>query len=306
MAPQYLLYNLIVQSEIYIEETPALTGRHIPDVTVTLGQISQDPHLSEHTRYSDDKKWWHSMPDWSTFFFNCRAGIFEIRNGNKIIMQPKKKADMQLARLYLLGTAMGVLQMQRGTFPIHGGCLNIDGNGLIISGTQGAGKSTLTGAIVNQGYRFLADDVATMTVAGRNIQALPAYAQRKLCKDACIHQGYDPDQLIVISEEREKYAIRCMQEWHDSPLALQWLIEVIPLKNIDAPRWELVIGKDKLHTLLRSLYRPWVYQIHGVDPHRMKKLLTAASELQIYRVFRPSGISASDATTEMILSLLHR
>ncbi|MEY2926051.1 MAG: hypothetical protein RL367_528, partial [Pseudomonadota bacterium] len=50
----------------------------------------------------------------------------------------------------------------RGAIPFHACAVEIDGKAILISGATGAGKSTLTAALVAQGARFIADDLSVV------------------------------------------------------------------------------------------------------------------------------------------------
>jgi len=54
--------------------------------------------------------------------------------------------------------APGVLGSNLGVAPIHAGCLDKNGNGLLIAGRSGAGKSTLSAASARRGFSLISDD----------------------------------------------------------------------------------------------------------------------------------------------------
>ena len=65
-------------------------------------------------------------------------------------------------RLYLLGSAMGVLLHQRGLLPLHANAVEIDGKAFAFMGASGSGKSTLAAWFHDHGYRIIADDVCAV------------------------------------------------------------------------------------------------------------------------------------------------
>lgn len=302
MPDQYRLYGLVVESEIPLVEAPPLPVREAADVTVRLGKISMDPSVHPDTAfYEQDDRWCYCMPGERQFLFNTLVGAYEALAGREIIFQPEADGDGNSVRAYLLGTVLGgALQIQQGRFPVHGGSVAVGNRALIVTGAMGAGKSTLTDALIRKGYPFLADDVSALTLTGGVPEVIPSYPQRKLCRDVCLELGYDLELLALISEEREKYAVRNPDEWHGRRLPLGWLVEVIP-EDTDRPRIQRVDGHEKLRLLLNSLYRPWIHRIRGIPPAAMKELLAIAAAVAAYRVFRPSGLRAVEPVTELIL-----
>jgi hypothetical protein len=91
-------------------------------------------------------------------------GSFMISNGKEIIVEKHERSDVAEYTLFILGTCMGALLLQRGLVPIHGSALSLNDKEIIITGHSGAGKSTLTAALINKGYSFLADDIAALHI----------------------------------------------------------------------------------------------------------------------------------------------
>ena len=98
-------------------------------------------------------------------------GRFRISNADQITWQ---RADGTVSdqdlRTFLLGSAMGALLIQRGMLVLHGHALARDGQAIVCLGHSGAGKSTLAYALMQQGWRLLADDLVAITPDG---QVLP-------------------------------------------------------------------------------------------------------------------------------------
>jgi hypothetical protein len=58
----------------------------------------------------------------------------------------------------LLPIAMGVLGATVGVVPVHCACLSYHGDGLLIAGVSGVGKSTLSAALAHAGLDYISDD----------------------------------------------------------------------------------------------------------------------------------------------------
>ena len=80
------------------------------------------------------------------------TAIFSIENGKTIIVSPFINIDEDLIRLYILGTCMGVILMQRKILPLHGSAVTINGKAYAFIGFSGVGKSTLASAFLREGY----------------------------------------------------------------------------------------------------------------------------------------------------------
>ena len=99
-------------------------------------------------------------------------------------------------RLYILGTCMGAILLQRKILPLHGSAIAIDGKAYAIVGDSGAGKSTLASAFLKRGYQLLSDDVIPVTLNHANVPIVtPAYPQQKLWLESLNHFGMESTGL---------------------------------------------------------------------------------------------------------------
>ncbi len=113
------------------------------------------------------------------------TAIFSVQDGNKIIVSPFKGSEESKIRLYILGTCMGALLLQRKILPLHGSAIAINGKAYAIVGERGAGKSTLASALINKGFKLLSDDVISVSLDHENVPFVtPSYPQQKLWQES--------------------------------------------------------------------------------------------------------------------------
>lgn len=129
-------------------------------------------------------------------------GQFRIHDGVRIAWhrQGEEVSDQDL-RTFLLGSAVGALLIQRGLLVLHGNALEKHGEAIVCLGHSGAGKSTLAYALMEQGWRLLADDLVAISPNGL---VLPGIPRIKLWHDAARAFGLDPDQLPPIRQGMHK------------------------------------------------------------------------------------------------------
>ena len=287
-----MAFGLIIDSPFPLPEALPVKQDTPPDVTVTIGTAAEDYIATDGFTYArENRTWWYHATSYSRTLFNCQSGLFDIRGGNEIIIQLYPDADMENVKIFLLGSAMGAVQAQRGRIPIHGGAVVTQNGAAIITGNQNAGKSTMTSAFVHNGYKYLTDDVSSISIEDGRVEIIPAYPQRKLVRDACISLGYDPDGLILVDSERDKLAIRERDNWQYTPIVLSAIIELYHETVENNVSAELVTGREKLNTVFRNLYRSWMHTPgEGIEPADFKKMLTIAAQADIYRVGVPRDI----------------
>ena len=307
MGDKYLIFGFSTDCPIPLPEAYPAQPHTATDVTVISGTAGEGFPTDDIFELVREKRyWWQRTQDECHMMFNCPAGLFEIRDGNTIIMQLYPDADNELAKIYLLGSAMGAIQVQRGRIPIHGGAVVTPRGAMIITGGQGAGKSTMTSAFVYNGYPYLTDDVSSIRIEGDNAIIVPAYPQRKLVRDACAPLGYAPEDLVLVDGERDKFAVRDIENWCLEPTKLWAIAEIYPVERGEEISVSQVKGRDMLDCVTRNLYRLWMHVSNGgMKPEVFKKILTIAGQTEVYRVRVPRGIENITGIAQDIASALN-
>lgn len=306
ISAKYQIYNLCVESDVALTGVPELPSSFSPDLVARIGGLSLDPHThpsfpAQCDSYSKSE-WWVFAPSATHILFNCYAGAFEIIDGNRINIMPDPDATPEKIRTFLMGSALGAAQIQRGRIPLHGGAIVVDNKAMVLTGKSGIGKSTLTNAFVEKGYSFLTDDVAAVRVdLDGTPKVIPSFPLRKLCQDACIHFGYDPGALAIADQSRAKHIIADSERWSRHRKPLGWLVEICPAEPEAGFAVQRVTGHAKLFFLMDALYRRGFHLEMGIAPADMKKLLTIASSVEMLRVYRPHNPELTDALTDFIL-----
>jgi hypothetical protein len=134
------------------------------------------------------------------------VGRFLIRGGEEILVDPLPDAPERNVRLFLLGSALGVLAYQRGLLPLHANAVVIDGVAHAFTGPSGRGKSTLAAYFAQAGHRVLSDDVCAMSfdAEGRPL-AWPGLPRVKLWQEAADALGEPTAGLETVIEGEAKF-----------------------------------------------------------------------------------------------------
>ena len=120
---------------------------------------------------------------------------YMVRNGTSITVDPAASANEADIRLFLLGTAMGIVLHQRGLMPLHANAIEIGGSAVAFMGPSGYGKSTLADWFTRQGYRMVADDVCAIRLERGVPMVEPGIPRLRLWEDALAARGSTSDGL---------------------------------------------------------------------------------------------------------------
>lgn len=186
----YTIFGLTVRSEIALPDVSPASGWECPAVIIRLGAVD-NPSLTIEG-----------------------VGRYRIKDGREIIVDPAEGAHERNVRLYLLGSAMGMLLHQRGLLPLHANAIEIEGRAVAFMGPSGAGKSTIASWFHDHGHQIVADDVCVIGFdhCGRAF-AQPGLPRLRLWRDALERTGRLTAQF--------DYAYADATDWekYDVPLA---------------------------------------------------------------------------------------
>ena len=216
------------------------------------------------------------------------TGEFYIENGNKIIINVFEGAEELHIQSRILGMIMGYVFYQRKILSFHGGAVLINNKAVIISGDSGAGKSSLiTKLLEDNAVKFMADDTVRITEE-EGYKIYSSFPQQKLCEDTAENFGYNKESMILLNEERRKYALNRKEDFNDNKADLK-LIAVIEPYDGEFLVEELK-GMDKVNVILKNLYPTYIYDVIGMPPEEFKNCLNLANKVNIIRIKRPYGV----------------
>jgi hypothetical protein len=221
---------------------------------------------------------------------------FRISGGAHIAFEPwEGEGNDQDLRTFLLGSAVGALLIQRGMLVLHGNALERDGRAIVCLGHSGAGKSTVAYALMQQGWRLLADDLVALTPEG---QVLPGIPRIKLWQDAAEAFGLDPRSLQPIRQGMHKYLLmgEAVRRAPDAvPLEALYLLQrrADGATDREATRPVRVVSQKEAAMRLRDqAYRPRFVRGLGREGPNFLALAQLQRRVPLATLPLPAGIEA--------------
>ena len=173
------MFGLEIASAIILPELNPGDPSAPVDLEIELGTIPSDHSNQSHVLTIDG------------------VARYFVRDGAMITVEPAACANDQNIRLFLLGTAMGIVLHQRGMMPLHANAIEIDGSAVAFMGPSGYGKSTLADWFTQQGFRMVADDVCAIRLEDGVPMVEPGIPRLRLWEDALIARGGSADGLSL-------------------------------------------------------------------------------------------------------------
>jgi hypothetical protein len=245
----YLIHGLSFKSFM---ACPALVNKaeENPDVIIREGKV---PVQLNHTLDSGVR--FEANEDQFLLKVDGIASYL-VTNGKEIIVEKDANASDKEVCLFLFGSVMGALLLQRDYFPFHGSAIEHENGAIIFSGPSGSGKSTLAASFVTEGYKFVADDISAvkMDFSGRSPILFPGLPQLKLWYDALEKLQLQIYPRTKVRPQLEKYFYFNKKNFRVDPLPLK---QVYILESHNKKDFQLIElqGIEKFNGVKNNLYR---------------------------------------------------
>ena len=291
----YYVYGLNIKSEVKIEEfenLPLISEKDI--VKITYSQM--DDYIKN--RIEEGKK--IELLKNKIWFHIDNIATYCITNGNNIEIEVCENADMQLMKVYVMCSCLGFIMLQREMVAIHGGVIEMDNKAVIFTGDRGAGKSTLTTALREKGYKFISDDVASIKI-DKVPFVMPGFPYQKLCESAMNNFGYDKeDYTSFMSDKEVKYIVPAKDQFVYEEKELTSMVK-LTVGDVDEVTIEELTGSEKLNNIIENIYRgEYLKYLGGMNPQYFKKCIDIAKNIRFFKITRPANKFTVDEQIELI------
>jgi hypothetical protein len=297
----YNAFGLSMISDIHLPELDSMANMTVDtDVEIKIEETSYYKQELESNPFQ------HFVIENEVLFNVPNIANFYIKDGKKIIVSPLDEADEDVLRLYILGTCMGTILMQRKILPLHGSAIEIDGKVYAIVGDSGAGKSTLASAFLKHGYKLVSDDVIAVSVSQENPipYVTPAYPQQKLWQESLNMFGMENSNYRSIYGRENKYCIPVTESFVKAPLPLAGVFELV--KSEETTHLDQLEKLESIHTLMKNTYRNFLIPRLGLMEWHFRTSASILEHIAMYRLHRSTSESSADQLALLILDSIRK
>jgi hypothetical protein len=224
---------------------------------------------------------------------------YRIDDGRRITIAPIPGASEDALRLYLAGSAFGVLLHQRGHFVLHANSVVLDGAAFLFMGVSGAGKSTLAGWFSRSGFAVLADDVSPIAMNGGPPLALPGLPRLRLDSAAIESLGLAVAPSIPCAASGKHELALSPPPPAPVPIGGLYLLSDDP--EAVSASIARVQGSEAVEMLMANTYRGFVLHGLGQSGAHFSACLQLAATVPCSRVARRRDWSQLDEVGEKLV-----
>ena len=287
----YKAFGLVIQSDLPIPSLQTLEAG-TPDVRIVPAKLqgvvdTQGPRTGER----------------SNIILTLSDTLFRVTNGNLIEADVAEGDTEGNAAMYLMGSCMGAILVQRGFMLLHGSCVTDGKRSILITGDSGAGKSTLAAEFLKRGWKLLTDDVTCVFDRDGVPMVQSSYPSQKLWQDALdrYEKGSDDIHSLYFSEDREKFGVNVAESFFDGICPLSMVVRLIPA---DHPTCLSPIeGMARVDQLMRNTYRMYLIEKRHLQRH-FQRCVTLATKLPMALAVRENGKDCAPTLYDMITNFM--
>ena len=285
-ATLYSCFNFRLRSEIRLSElVPASKGEdERPVVDVRLGAVAESLPGAAPALYGLQAKGGDAL------LTVPNIGRYLVRGGVEIIVDPAAGGSERNVRLFLLGSALGILCHQRGLLPLHANAIVAGEIAVGFAGRSGAGKSTLAAHFQRAGYEVLCDDVCVLSFDPDGAPfAWPGLPRLKLWGDAASAFGHDPSRLDRAMDGMDKYHVPIAGIGPARPIPFRRLYVLGRAEAGKEGRIERLRGQEAMQAVLSQTYRGSYLAPMGLSGRHFAQCAALVAAAEIYAASRAWG-----------------
>ncbi|PJN91782.1 aldolase [Bacillus sp. mrc49] len=288
----YSTFGLTVASDILL-----------PELEKSSGDLSESEAVVHIRCRNLEKEWGETNPmdrkgfiveENRVMFEVPELAVFSIEGGKTITVSFFEDGNEDRVRLYILGSCMGIVLMQRKVLALHGSAIAIDGKAYVFIGESGAGKSTLASSFMKKGYKLLSDDVIALSMKEGGPWITPSYPHQKLWLESIQAFEMKENEYEPLFDRITKFSIPVQENFQNQPLPLGGIFE-LTCADIESIELQPIKKLHRLQVLHTHTYRRTIMERMGLTAWHFTYCADCLSSVSIHRITRPtSSFTAHD------------
>ena len=229
--------------------------------------------------------------------------LFRVTNGNLIEADVCDGDTDSNVAVYLMGSCMGAILVQRGFMLLHGSCVTDGKRSVLITGDSGAGKSTTAAEFLKRGWRLVTDDVTCVFEQDGVPMVQASYPSQKLWQDALDHYEKSSDDIhsLYFSEDREKFGIDVSESFFNGICPLSMVVRLVAADHSTC--LSPMEGMAKVDQLMRNTYRLYLIEKRHLQRH-FQRCVNLAGKIPMALAVRENGMQCAETICDLIIKHL--
>lgn len=221
-----------------------------------------------------------------------------IADGRRMIVDAPDGAEATVHTL-LFGAAFAVLCFQRRSPALHAGAVVLDGAALAIAGHSGAGKSTITRALMGRGLPLLTDD--QLRIEPATAIAYPGFPSNKLWADSAARLGELAEPAHRVAPGFEKFHVAATGGFEARATPLKAVFALAPTPDLTEPDVTRLSPPQAVATLGSLIHYRHVGAALGLEADLFAWAHSLARTVPVYLVRRTNDLAGLEQLVDMVI-----
>lgn len=287
----YKAFGLTIESCVPITQIPAIDPCEA-DVRIIWADLSG--LTAQQRKYSGPE---------GCYFRGLDHCAHRITGGNLIEVDPREDYDPSKLCVYLMGSCMGAILIQRGFMLLHGSCVTDGKHAILITGDSGAGKSTTAAEFLKRGWKLVTDDVTCVYERDGVFMVRSSYPSQKLWQDALDRYEKKEEDIhsLYFDNDREKFGVNVADSFFDGVCPLSMVVRLMPDDQPCSLR--PMEGMTKTDQLMRNTYRIKMIRMEDMQRH-FQRCVTLSTKVPMALAIRENGKDCAPLMYEKITEFM--
>jgi serine kinase of HPr protein (carbohydrate metabolism regulator) len=244
------------------------------------------------------------MADKQLLFDLDNLASFYVNDGKTIAVEKKCEDCENDIRLFILGTCLGTILIQRNILALHASAFEYNGEAVLICGNSGVGKSSMANAFRLEGHKMLSDDISPIDFEEDTAHVISGYPQSKMWIDSLNSLKIEYQNLDTIRKEVAKRKLPIKESFVQGRRLIK---KMYFISRYDKDEIELIplLQGNKLNAILKMTYRRSLIRDMGFQMGHFLNSSKFASCVDITKIRRPHDCKIEDLKAAIQNDLLN-
>ena len=197
--------------------------------------------------------------------------------------------------VFILGPPAMLCFMARGYVPLHAASVDVGGEAILLGAPGTFGKTTLSGAFHNAGYRLLSDDISSCVLATGAAAVLPGPALLRLRRDVFDRLDFPDTEVAFETPLRVALSIAPSRRGDAAPVPLRAI--VLLRRSEGEPHLARADPADAVRDLLALCFRGMVDKGQA-----FREITSLVNSVPVWNLSRPLEFAGLPELVEQIVS----
>ena len=231
--------------------------------------------------------------DTETYYSEWDEGLFLIRNGSEIIIDPDPTANEPAIRSIVIGL-FGELLRQQGYLVVHSSSVRIGDTAVLFAGGSEVGKSTTLAAFIRRGYQMIADDISAIRFEDDRLKVMPSYPSIRL--DPAIVNSLDVPLLALSDQPSDGSRLFHRASLADDPVEISKLF-ILEWGNTEITSLE---PREQFDAVITNSYFGLETGDNGLADSYFGRCATLVDHVPVRVLRRERDLSSIDESLDLI------